>query len=275
MISALSCRLRLLRRCMLWYISARQYWFKDSDFEVAFVTAADSTHSRSLLQLLESLATWELGSKIVVFDLGLNTNQREKLDQKCIEIGNTEVRTFVYENYPDYFNIEVNAGQYAWKPVIVSKIASELETPFIWMDAGNLINKRLSWVRRFLKRDGFLCPSSSGTIRDWTHEGMLKCLNVSSELLTLTNLNGAVIGFDPRLPRVQDLIDRWAACALRQDCIAPSGSTRENHRQDQAALTVLAYQVGMVSPSRPYYANLIYEPMGLKIQCDIDEKLDL
>jgi len=75
-------RLLRLRRRMLWCTSARQYWFKESNFEVAFVTAADSTHWRSLFQRLESLASWEPGSEIVVFDLGLDTSQREALAQK-------------------------------------------------------------------------------------------------------------------------------------------------------------------------------------------------
>jgi hypothetical protein len=34
------------------------------------------------------------------------------------------------------------------------------------------------------------------------------------------------------------------ACSANRDCIAPKGSSRDNHRQDQAALTVLIHLNG-------------------------------
>ena len=37
----------------------------------------------------------------------------------------------------------------------------------------------------------------------------------------------------------------WRECSLDVECIAPSGSHRGNHRQDQAALTVLAWRHGL------------------------------
>ena len=40
--------------------------------------------------------------------------------------------------------------------------------------------------------------------------------------------------------RYEDLARPWYECSLIRQCIAPNGSDRSNHRQDQAALTVLA-----------------------------------
>lgn len=36
----------------------------------------------------------------------------------------------------------------------------------------------------------------------------------------------------------------WYECSITRQCIAPDGSSRKNHRQDQAALTVLAILTG-------------------------------
>ena len=41
------------------------------------------------------------------------------------------------------------------------------------------------------------------------------------------------------------LVEPWVRCARVEACIAPPGSNRRNHRQDQAALTVLAHQAGV------------------------------
>jgi len=38
---------------------------------------------------------------------------------------------------------------------------------------------------------------------------------------------------------VQGSSARVCECALRRECIAPEGSDRSNHRQDQAVLTIL------------------------------------
>ena len=54
------------------------------------------------------------------------------------------------------------------------------------------------------------------------------------------NCNGAfsahIVG-SQMFPRI---VPRWKACSLVQDCVCPRGSNLGNHRQDQAALTLLA-----------------------------------
>ena len=60
------------------------------------------------------------------------------------------------------------------------------------------------------------------------------------------NLNAACVAFDPTNPKARQLAEEWARCAMDEYVIAPVGSSRENHRQDQALLTVLAYRNGMV-----------------------------
>jgi hypothetical protein len=47
------------------------------------------------------------------------------------------------------------------------------------------------------------------------------------------------VGFDTSQPEALRLLHSWLACARHVECIAPAGSHRGNHRQDQAALSVL------------------------------------
>ena len=88
----------------------------------------------------------------------------------------------------------------------------------------------------------FLFPRSSGTVREWTHKGMLKAMPPTEEFLDKPNRKGGVVLFDTRRAGVLKLLQCWTDCALDKNCIAPEGSSRKNHRQDQAALTILVYQ---------------------------------
>ena len=65
--------------------------------------------------------------------------------------------------------------------------------------------------------------------------------------------NGALIGFKAGVTaEADDLLERWAECALDKRCIAPLyggvgrgfQSTRGNHRQDQAGLSMLVALIG-------------------------------
>ena len=58
------------------------------------------------------------------------------------------------------------------------------------------------------------------------------------------NCNGAFLGFSGPGAAYDRVLVPWERCALDRDCIAPPGSDRSNHRQDQAVLSVLAHEFG-------------------------------
>ena len=90
---------------------------------------------------------------------------------------------------------------------------------------------------------GFVSESSVRTTKRWVHPGMLKYLG--AEGLDVTNCNGALVGAARFHRHYADIVEPWVRCARVEACIAPPGSNRRNHRQDQAALTVLAHQAGV------------------------------
>jgi hypothetical protein len=190
-----------------------------------------------LRNLLYSLSLFERQSRVIVHDLGLAPGERQQL----IEAG-WEVRGFPFEAYPPHVDIRVNRGQYAWKPIIIADGLKEVAGMVLWLDAGNLVLGPLDNVRRRLLTDGVYSPRSGGDVARWTHPGTLRFLGASSELLDKPNRTGGLVGFNAGYPGVTELVERWRQCALEPDCIAPFGSDRTNHRQDQAVLTVLLYQ---------------------------------
>jgi hypothetical protein len=233
---------------------------EEKNNDLILVTGSDSSHAKSLFQFLASISKHEPNLKTIVFDLGLSESDREKIR------GNfpaAELRLFDYSKYPAYFNIKINAGEYAWKPVIICDVLNEFKSRVCWMDAGNKLTSRLTWIRKITGAIGIYSPQSNGTIADWTHPKTLEFLKASPLLLDRPNLNGACIAANYRHPQVRELINQWKACALTKECIAPAGSSRQNHRQDQAVLSVLAQQYDLTRkiPTKFY---------GFKIHQDID-----
>jgi hypothetical protein len=227
------------------------------------ITGADSSHYKSLVQLLSSIILYEKNTKVIVFDLGLTDLEKNELNEKIKTIETIEIRKFDYSKYPKFFNIKINAGEYAWKPIIISNILNEFKCSVIWMDAGNVILSPLKTIRKILNLTGFYSPYSEKKISSWTHPKTLKFLEASNKILEKRNLNGACIAVNYNFSEVKKVIDKWKQCALMKECIAPEGSSRKNHRQDQATLSVIAYQGNIV--------NLLFKKFyGFKIQQDIN-----
>ena len=227
--------------------------FRKSRKPLVIVTGSDQSHFRSALQFLASACRHEGDSTIVFYDLGLAPEAAAELRANFPAV---HYRVFEFANYPAYFDIRVEAGQYAWKPAIVHAVLEEGHPLVLWMDAGCVLTGRLNSVRLLLEGNGFYSPASSGTIRDWTHPGTLTWLHAPPEIGSIDNVNGACIGFNGRRKASRRLAERWYACALEKDCIAPPGSSRANHRQDQAVLSVLVALEGMRS-AIPYRLNFL------------------
>lgn len=238
--------------------------FYKSKQDLVIVTGSDSSHFKSLLQLLESLNIYEPKTKVIVYDLGLNNLEIKNIKQNFSRF---ELRKFDYKKYPSYFNIKVNAGQYAWKPVIINDVLNEFKTSVCWLDGGNKLTQPLTLLRKVVEYYGFYSPFSKGLVSDWTHIKTLEYLKVENNrwLLKQRNLNGACVSVAYNNNKVREVVKTWSSLACVKECIAPEGSSRENHRQDQALISTLIYK---------HLPNLgkkmMYKKFDFKTHQDID-----
>jgi hypothetical protein len=231
---------------------------------LTIVTGADATHGASLLQLARSVVAHERFARFVIYDLGLSPLQRERIRSAAPR---AKWRSFDFSKYPAYFDIGVNAGEYAWKPVIVREELGKCRGLLCWMDAGNLVRKTMLALRFEIWRHGFHSASSSGSVKQWTHPGMFDYFGLPHDWnANHQPMNAACVGFNPRSNKAFELCSEWARLAAIRECIAPKGSSRANHRQDQALLTVLALRRGF-APSK---AGL----RGYAIQQDVEELVE-
>ena len=141
--------------------------------DLTIVTGSDASHAKSLLNLLKSIKKYEANCKPFVYDLGLTEEQRDRI----LSTFDCTLRTFEFDKYPSHVNIKVNAGQYAWKPIIIEEVARESTGVICWMDAGNILTGSLNRLYRETHRRGY-SPYSSGRLPEWTHTGMLDYLTL-------------------------------------------------------------------------------------------------
>jgi hypothetical protein len=214
---------------------------------LTIVTGADATHGASLLQLARSVVGHERSARFIIYDLGLTEAQRSRIKSAAPR---AKWRSMDFSKYRPYFDITVNAGQYAWKPVIVREELGKCRGLLCWMDAGNLVVETLLALRFETWRKGFYSPPSAGSVQKWTHPAMFDYFGLPHDWnASLSPLNAACVAFNSRNAKAFELCNEWARLASVGECIAPKGSNRSNHRQDQALLTVLALQRGF-APSK-------------------------
>ncbi|CAG8500178.1 12767_t:CDS:2 [Dentiscutata heterogama] len=223
--------------------------FTSDEYSFTIITAASSHHWCQLTNWINHINNLQpflpkyINPRIIIYDLGLDEQQRIILDALKLYEKFTEPRTFNFSKYPEFWNLQKNKtsrGEFGWKVGIIKEISIEFPGFLIWSDSGTLFSQKIfENLPEILKLyNGFISPKSGGTMDIWTHSGVYKYFNDDgSKYVNVSNCNAAVLFFDTK--KTQYLIDAWYECALEKECIAPWGSSRENHRQDQAILTYL------------------------------------
>ena len=152
---------------------------------------------------------------------------------------------------------------YAWKAEIVGREVLDDEAsrgfnPVFWLDAGDRLTTPLDKILGKVRENGASSADASGYALMWTHPLMLQFFLERHWIRAAdigpqdTPCAGGVVALDrDNVRTLSRFVRRWRACAWREECIAPAGSSRANHRQDQAALTLLFIAADV--PQRCHY----------------------
>ncbi|KAG0600979.1 hypothetical protein M758_11G075400 [Ceratodon purpureus] len=232
-----------------------------SEWRPTIVTGFSSNHVEVGLLLLRSLGKMALNQteysvSVVVWTMNEFPPMARKalacVAQELETLYNvpTEVRRFDFDAWPDWMRVNqklgpnLGKGEYAWKAVMVHTVL--LERGFVfWADAGDRFRtvSALTTTLTHLKRKGFVSRYSGGFVKDSTHVKQLEYFGANRrEITNMPNCDASSVGFTLR--RYAQLARPWYECSITRQCIAPDGSSRENHRQDQSALTILAALAG-------------------------------
>ena len=233
------------------------------------VTAFDSTHFLSGIQLLESLFEFGHGAETIVYNLGLTDSESEEIQSRFPQM---DFRVFPFNNYPSHFNVKKNAGQYAWKPVIIASLLEEGADHVIWLDAGDKLISNLDNFNKLVDKYGFFSVPTSNTILELTHVQSIELLEVDTVFCAQLQLSAAFIGFSMKDIEARKLLADWAAYAINESVIAPSGSDRSNHRQDQSIFNLLVARNDYLRNSAKQIIAKKYKPKhhGILTHQDLD-----
>lgn len=249
-------------------------WFREyRATELHLVSATDDSHHRSALQLIESIRRNCPEASFVLYDLGLSQANRAELIQR-----NVSLKEFHFDRYPDFFQMTVNHGSYAWKPAIVELEMERSDKPYlVWLDAGCVVGKSFAKIGSLIRRHKIVANPSASTYKDWLHPRAAAAYQ-SSQIATREQLasridevmlSAAFLGFATAEASVRNVIAGWAFFAHSRDLIGPSGSSVVNHRFDQVLLDAVIRRSD--TPHFPYRdAWLPAGLVGIRTHMDVD-----
>eukprot|EP00802_Teleaulax_amphioxeia_P005790 Tamp_05794.p1 GENE.Tamp_05794~~Tamp_05794.p1 ORF type:complete len:552 (+),score=52.14 Tamp_05794:488-2143(+) len=207
--------------------------------DLGLVTAASPSYFDRVRNLVGSAHVWQQDVPILLYDLGLLPQQaREAAGWR-----NVVVTSLDYASLPPYFRLNGwEVSTYAFKPLAVAEALQRFAC-VLWLDSGIELRQGM-----LLIGSGWPFPNA------WAHPQALLALNASSQAtgedifgnftdvggLAMSEVWSGIVGVRRSDDVAQRLVVRpWHACALRRECIAPLGSNKTNHRQDQTALSAI------------------------------------
>lgn len=238
-------------------------------YDKILASGASYNHGNLLLLMIKKVIETNNMLCFIIWDLGLSKYQR-KIITNIVKLQNSKnnkklyffFHIFNFNKYPIYFNINVNAGCYAWKPVIIDTTYKLYKRTLFWLDAGCFINGSLQNIYNYINTMKIWSISTGHTIKRYTYHSVLDLFNVSENIKSITMCAAGVIGFYYPSAFCIRILSLWKKCAMSKKCIAPNGSNRKNHRQDQSALSIILYQ------NNYNFSCLKYDNLNFSLQFD-------
>ncbi len=209
--------------------------------EFKIITISDTHFFDALTNLLTSIQKYEPSIEVVIIDIGLTEKQLVFLKNNF----SYKIKKFNFDNFPIFFkdyDSDGKLGSYAWKAPALLNEFYKSEKNIIYLDAGCELRKSLNSLKFIILKNGFYSPESSNNIEYWTHPQTLKIMKANKNLLRKRNFSSGIVGMAIDNEINQMIIEDWAKFSQIKDVIAPKGSSRKNHRQDQSILNILVHQ---------------------------------
>ena len=209
--------------------------------EFKIITISDAYFFDALKNLLISIHKHEPKLEVVIIDIGLTEKQIVYLNNNF----NYKIKKFNFDKFPKFFkeyDLDGKLGSYAWKAPALLNEFSKSDKNIIYLDAGCELRKSLKFLKFIILKNGFYSPESSNNVEYWTHPHTLKIMKAEKSLLRKRNFSSGIVGMVIGDKKNEKIIEEWAKFSENKDVLAPKGSSRKNHRQDQSILNILVHQ---------------------------------
>lgn len=190
------------------------------------ITAANNKYYNSLLTLIASIhrESFDLVDQIFVFDLGLDGNERKRVE------GLSKVSVV---DYPD--DVNANVYDYAFKCYSIFWGQNHGENVF-WLDAGAMALKPVDKIFEIIENEGIFLVGDTHLNCNFTHNKCREIMKATDSEMNDNQLSAGILGYKSNGP-FQSLINEAYEYSKIKECI---GGGEQNHRQDQSIYSILA-----------------------------------
>ena len=230
--------------------------FDDCDYLV--VTGCSSNHLVATINMMLSIMASNRYSSFVFVDFGLKESEYAYLASELRFIHSIHnvlnstakvyYRRFAFSHFPQWWDISdpMIRGGYSWKVIAIYDLLLETKRIVVWSDGGNLLPQNMDMELQHAYSFGAFSPASGDNIQKWVHGSSLSFLHNNKMVRRIMKgkgmCNGAFIVFDYNNETVMNnVVFPLVQCAYTRKCISPLKTSRKNHRQDQAILSVLMH----------------------------------
>lgn len=239
---------------------------------VLLITGCSDNHFMSVVPAMYAMLNASATVNIAFIDYGLLPEQVEELKSVFDYIHRVHVamnasslivyRKFDFRKAPTWMNIFdcQTRGGYAWKVIGYMDLLSEWKAMGAWIDAGSIINDGIDMELMYAKMEGMYVPPSPGNVGMWTHPSMIQfveSLGMTGKVdRNETNCSSGHFFMDfSNTTAVNTIFKPFLQCAYTMKCITPRGSSKANHRQEQAGITLFLHNAHLVYSARGKYAH--------------------
>lgn len=231
-----------------------------SQSDMLFITGASENHAICSFNCLYSMLLADPYASLLYIDYGVSSIQlrylvahMETLHQIQDGVrskGFIGYRRFNWASFPRWMHInnEADRGGYSWKIVAIKDAFFEWKGLVSWMDGGNIITDSITREVTAARSEGVYSATSSGTVGQWVHKGMISFVLENHLVKRIDPQDsmamGGVLYFDYAKSISHSFLVKLSECCYTKKCISPRGSSRQNHRQDQAIISLLLHDYG-------------------------------
>ena len=222
------------------------------------VTGCSSNHLVVTINMMLSVVLTNRDASFVLVDFGLKDSDYAYLASELRFIhsihnalnssADVYYRRFAFSNFPEWWDISDKKirGGYSWKVAAIYDLLLETKRIVVWSDGGNILPRNMGKELQHAYDFGAFSPASGDTIQKWVHGSSQSFLHHNKMVRRIMRgkgmCNGAFIAFDYNNENVMNnVVFPFVQCAYTRKCISPLKTSRKNHRQDQAILSVLMH----------------------------------
>ena len=237
-----------------------------------FVTGSSSNHVFANINCMYSIVAADANASIVFINFGLSGHELRVLKKHFSLIHSLHIslnssaqlyyRVFNFNNFPNWISINnYYVGGYAWKVISYMDVLHEVHGPLLWTDAGSVLNGTMIQEMSYMHDYGVYSPYSSGDVATLVHNTSILFLQThhminSVDPFALMCTGGYLFIDGSNATIMKRVFEPLFECAFTKKCISPDLTNRNNHRQDQAILTMLLHSVGVEKSCTKEYTFL-------------------